>query len=716
MKKCAAMLLCFLLVMALLPMELHTASADGETSGQCGDNAYWSLDESTGILTISGTGEISNTMGWYDLQDDIRRVVVEDGITYIPGSAFDLLQNLVSAHIGRSVAEIGWNPFAWSLNLQEITVDSNNTSFRVTDGVLFSMDGTELYAYPPQKDGNSYVIPDGVTWIKTNAFCAARKLNSVTIPDSVTIIDGWSFSGSELTSVTIPESVENVWGGAFEECTALETVVIEGSETHFGYTDGYEGSGAFTNCINLRSLTIPCDQWPYEHTFTGCYSLEELHLTVGSGEINTYMIEDLLFWYRKYESWIWDEETESWEVGELPDANPLSVILDEGITSVPEGTFDTNYFDDDDYDSDSAIASVTLPASITEIGENAFAHCGNLTDVYYGSTEDQKDNIDIAAGNEDLLNATWHYLPIAFKTQSLTLEGKIGVDFFVELPQDDAIEYEGVAFTIDSIDGATAFVPFGGEGHPTNGSGYYKFTYYVRTIEMADTITATLRYTLNGEDRTLEKTYSVKQYFDTFDQYISLFSEKQQNMTKATADLGHYVQAFLAAQKGWTFGTDYAEMDKHYADYTSADISAAQTALTAYAPDKSLGTNMQKITYSLVLDSDTELLVYFKPAADYTGTLAFTVNGNPIAEDGEKISVKLQSDGRYLVSIKNIGAHELSNAYEIKALSDGDEATITVSALSYANAMMNAYTGNTTALNAAVALYRYAMAAEAMQN
>jgi len=1092
-----------------------------ETSGQCGDGVYWGFDEDTGTLTISGTGEMDDVLGWEPLKDDIRRVVVGDGVTNILGSAFSECDNLVSAHIGRSVAEIGWNPFAWSRNLQEITVDPDNASFRITDGVLFSMDGTALYAYPPQRDGRSYVIPDGVTWIKGNAFCAAEKLTDITIPDSVTVIDGYSFASSGLHTVTVPASVRNVWGGAFANCTALNTIVIEGSETAFGYNNEAEDDGVFSNCCNVRSVTIPCSLTPYEFTFRGCYSLEELHLTVGTGEISTRMIEDLLFWYHYTEYTVWNEETQSWEEGEIPDAGPLSVILDEGITEIPDNTFDCNYFDEDDFDGNSAIASVTLPVSIRRIGANAFAHCGNLTDVYYGGskaqaqenivmidggndsllnatwhyhpasaasgqcgdnlywsfdedtgtltitgsgdmdgyswsttpwiayraqitavilpdaltsigssafsdcdrlreitipdsvtnigdkafygcdelgsvtigsgvtsigeyafggmcsfgeitipdnvtsignsvfegnegltsviigngvtsisacafrdcagltsvtigngvtsidhsafcrctylrevtipdsvksieysafegctglrsvtigngvtsigenaflsctglteltipdsvtsignrafegctglrsvtigngittisdgafvrcttlseitfpdsvtsignsafegcmglseitipdsvtsidnyafecctglrsvtigsgvtsighsafsycsgltsvtipnnvkcieystfaectsladvyylgTEEQKEEIAIEEDNDLLLQATWHYIPIAFKSQALTLEGRIGVNFFIDLPQDEAIEYEGVSFTIDSIDGAETFVPFTGTSHPKNSSGYYQFTYYTRTIEMANTITATLRYTLNGKAGTLEKTYSVKQYFETFDQYISLFNEKQQNMVKATADLGHYVQAFLAAQKEWTFGTDYAEMDKHYADYTAADITAAQTALAPYAVNKSTGTNMQKITYSLVLDSDTELLVYFKPASGYTGTFTFTVNGTPIAENGEKISVALQSDGRYMVSIKNIAAHELGNEYVIKAMSDGDEASITVSALSYANAMITGYANNSEWANAAVAIYRYAAAAEAMRH
>ena len=54
---CAALALVF---SVLLPFAMHTATADGETSGQCGDDLYWSFDEETGTLTITGSGEMSN--------------------------------------------------------------------------------------------------------------------------------------------------------------------------------------------------------------------------------------------------------------------------------------------------------------------------------------------------------------------------------------------------------------------------------------------------------------------------------------------------------------------------------------------------------------------------------------------------------------------------------------------------------------------------------
>ncbi|MBR4905367.1 MAG: hypothetical protein IKZ44_00755, partial [Clostridia bacterium] len=73
-------------------------------------------------------------------------------------------------------------------------------------------------------------------------------------------------------------------------------------------------------------------------------------------------------------------------------------------------------------------------------------------------------------------------------------------------------------------------------------------------------------------------------------------------------------------------------------------------------------------------------------------------------------------DGRYMVSIKNIAAHEYDSVYTVKAIgSDGVESVMTVSPLSYVRSIMTNYSDNTTAVNAATAVYRYAMAAKALK-
>lgn len=52
-------MLSFLLIIALmLSLGTMTAAAAGSTSGTCGDSARWSFNPSTGVLTISGSGEV----------------------------------------------------------------------------------------------------------------------------------------------------------------------------------------------------------------------------------------------------------------------------------------------------------------------------------------------------------------------------------------------------------------------------------------------------------------------------------------------------------------------------------------------------------------------------------------------------------------------------------------------------------------------------------
>lgn len=73
--------LCF-----LLPEKAWAA----ETSGTCGKKATWSLDETTGTLTISGAGvmELDLLYPWPDIKNVVTRIVIEEGITGLCDKAF----------------------------------------------------------------------------------------------------------------------------------------------------------------------------------------------------------------------------------------------------------------------------------------------------------------------------------------------------------------------------------------------------------------------------------------------------------------------------------------------------------------------------------------------------------------------------------------------------------------------------------------------------
>ncbi|MBR4844817.1 MAG: leucine-rich repeat protein, partial [Bacteroidaceae bacterium] len=86
-------------------------------SGTCGNNANFTLDFSTGVLTINGTGAMTNystasPSPWYDYRNDITSVVIEDGITAIGNYAFYYHSAIPSITIPDSVTSIGKYAFA----------------------------------------------------------------------------------------------------------------------------------------------------------------------------------------------------------------------------------------------------------------------------------------------------------------------------------------------------------------------------------------------------------------------------------------------------------------------------------------------------------------------------------------------------------------------------------------------------------------------------
>ncbi|MCM1508009.1 MAG: leucine-rich repeat protein [Ruminococcus flavefaciens] len=112
---------------------INDSVSENITSGKCGDNAYWTLDKSTGTLTISGTGDIYDYGDWaYDGQtppwcsdkdygSDIKNIVIEEGITGIGEMCF--MGSAVSdVKLPESLEKIEILAFHDCANLKEITI------------------------------------------------------------------------------------------------------------------------------------------------------------------------------------------------------------------------------------------------------------------------------------------------------------------------------------------------------------------------------------------------------------------------------------------------------------------------------------------------------------------------------------------------------------------------------------------------------------------
>ena len=297
-----------------------------------------------------------------------------------------------------------------------------------------------------------------------------------------------------------------------------------------------------------------------------------------------------------------------------------------------------------------------------------------------------------------------------FKTQNLVLSGQIGVNFFLDLSMLTEAERSAsyMEFSIDGKGAATAQDPFDAN-HMNGTKKYYGFTFYVNSIQMADTITATYHY---GNRQTVSKTYSVEEYFKTFDQHAAENPKKTVDLVHAIADYGHYMQLYLASVNGFTLGTDYAELTRHYTEsYDWADILSK---VEEHAIARTYGTSkVEKANYRLQLGSETTLDVFLKTTdgsapTDVTVTIREEVTGTTTTK---AYTPEKQADGRYLVTIPNISAHKLGDKVTITG-NAGGSFTVVASPLSFVRDVLKNET-KAESLNGLSSLYAYYMAAMA---
>ena len=208
-------------------------------------------------------------------------------------------------------------------SLQEIIVDNENKCYSSVNGVLFDKDKKTIIAYPTEKSGESYEIPDSVTSISNVAFWECSSLTSVTIPDSVTSIGEGAFTEcTGLTSIVIPEGVKEIKENPFPMCYSLQGIEVneknkyylsengilfdKDKKTIIAYPAGksvesYEipdsvtsiGNSAFWGCSSLTSITIP-DSVPSigDRAFSGCTSLTSITIPKNVSSIGNYAFED----------------------------------------------------------------------------------------------------------------------------------------------------------------------------------------------------------------------------------------------------------------------------------------------------------------------------------------------------------------------------------------------------------------------------------------
>lgn len=126
---------------------------------------------------------------WHTVRDNIRSLVVADGVTYVGKNAFNYCQNLASITLG-----------------------------------------------------------DSVTTLAENCFfnCRSTKLTTINLPASLKVIGRQAFGNTRITSIAFPNGIDTIGWYSFSSCSNLASVT-------FGDTVGYIDRNAFGGCSALTT-------------------------------------------------------------------------------------------------------------------------------------------------------------------------------------------------------------------------------------------------------------------------------------------------------------------------------------------------------------------------------------------------------------------------------------------------------------------------------
>ncbi|MCR4645763.1 MAG: leucine-rich repeat domain-containing protein [Oscillospiraceae bacterium] len=385
---------------------LTAHAVEAVASGECGENVTWTLDDE-GTLTISGEGAMQDYWGHSAIASQVKKIVIENGVTSIGAVAFDRCKALQSVSIPESVKQIGDYAFQECSFLTEVSMKEGLESI----GKNAFYDCSAL---------QSVSIPTGVTSIGDCAFQNCSALRSVSIPESVTSIGQYAFYGAGLTSVTIPGSVQNPGAYAFAECADLELVIIQDGVSALSRT-------MFYSCKNLRSVVIEnasvvaVDQSTFSGIIGTTYDAET--------DLAIYVPDELVEDYKNAESWsiyykdaIRSSKVDEWPCGSgntlmkckavlnvagtltfsgegtfnpvlMTSSEIKKVVIKEGLTGFSSAfqgynALETVVFPSTlDSISDFALyncqmlRSVIIPKGVNSIGMCAFYNCGNLQSV-----------------------------------------------------------------------------------------------------------------------------------------------------------------------------------------------------------------------------------------------------------------------------------------------------------------------------------------------
>lgn len=275
---------------------------------------------------------------------------------------------LKSVHLSSDVTSVD-NVFRGCASIETVTVSEENQNFTIeeNDNILYNKTKTAI-RYIIGESSGVFVIPEGTTEISDRAFVGQAGMTKVVIPSSIRSIGQYAFLNCwNLKEVVFDNcmSLTELPNYLFQNCVSLTEITIPANVTKLG-------TYVFDYCTSLTKVNF-ADNSKLDsignYAFQKTYSLVGVDLPSGVKTLGTNV-----FQYSGVKSVVLPATVTSIGNYAFADSEIASVTFADGSKI---STFGTYLF------RGSALTSVTIPASVTKLGNYMFQNCTELTSVTF---------------------------------------------------------------------------------------------------------------------------------------------------------------------------------------------------------------------------------------------------------------------------------------------------------------------------------------------
>ncbi len=307
----------------------------------------------------------------------------------VGGYAFFDCESLSKVKLNSGLKSLGNNVFSYTA-IEKVVLPNTLTKM-----------GEHCFSF--NKKLSDVTIGTALTTIPYGTFDECSALKSIEIPENITVIGKYSFSGTGLTSIHIPDKVTKI-DNAFVRCESLVSAYVGSSvkTMEFAFSGcenlktvdfgkGFKGSGtfAFSGCSALSDIDIPSTVTEFAYAqFKGCKEVDNFDIPESLYKIEAHALDDTGWYNSQSKGAVYLEHVLYQYKGSMPADYTLKVktgtksIADSALecqkklvkAELPKGL---RYIGAYAFDGCTGLASITIPGSIEYIGEYALGYSYN---------------------------------------------------------------------------------------------------------------------------------------------------------------------------------------------------------------------------------------------------------------------------------------------------------------------------------------------------